>query len=69
MEPLFPKDLIERELQSVQFEFENTVTSDDHRFYRIRKVHGDPKHEFAKFETGEFALICLTIDSILAMFL
>lgn len=57
VEPLFPRDLIERELQSVQFEFENTLTSDAHRFYRVRKVHGDPTHDFAKFETGELKAI------------
>lgn len=60
IEPLFPRDLIERELQSIQFEFENTITSDSHRFYRLRKLFGNPKHPFAKFETGnrQTLIIC-----------
>ncbi|KAJ6224234.1 hypothetical protein RDWZM_002779 [Blomia tropicalis] len=60
VEPLFPRDLIERELQSVQFEFENTVTSDGHRFYRVRKVHCDANHEFSKFETGNKNTLIIT---------
>lgn len=50
--PLFPEDKIERELDSIQFEFESMFTDDCHRCERVRKQVGDPKHVYAKFELG-----------------
>ena len=52
IDPVFPEDKIEREIQSVQFEFEDTLSNDANRVARVRKLCGDPKHCFNKFEIG-----------------
>lgn len=69
MEPLFIESKIELELQSIQHEFENIVTNDFARFYRVRKLTCDPTHDFSKFEVGNLTslakddkLIKLLID-------
>lgn len=57
IEPLFLDDKIERELDSVQLEFDNTRTQDLFRMARVRKAVADPGHDFAKFEFGNKATL------------
>ena len=52
VDPLFPKDKVERELDTMNLEFEATFINDEHRCERVRKQVGNPKHVYAKFELG-----------------
>jgi len=52
MEPFFQRDRIAKEIQSIQFEFEDTLNNEDHRFTQLRKLNGEQKHEFSKFLLG-----------------
>lgn len=52
LDPMFPPDRTANELYAVHHEFENSLTNDVNRTWRIRRISADPEHDFAKFEIG-----------------
>ncbi|XP_055333075.1 insulin-degrading enzyme-like isoform X2 [Paramacrobiotus metropolitanus] len=50
--PLLTESGTEREVNAVNSEHENNLTSDSRRLDHLSRVTGDPKHDFNKFGTG-----------------
>lgn len=50
--PLLTQSGTEREVNAVNSEHENNLTSDSRRLDHINRVTGNPKHDFNKFGTG-----------------
>ena len=54
--PLLTESSTEREVNAVNSEHENNLTSDSRRLDHLSRVTGDPTHDFNKFGTGTFRL-------------
>ncbi|OQV24525.1 Insulin-degrading enzyme [Hypsibius exemplaris] len=55
--PLLTESSTEREVNAVNSEHENNLTSDSRRLDHLSRTTGDPKHDFNKFGTGSKATL------------
>ncbi|KAH7641203.1 insulin-degrading enzyme-like protein [Dermatophagoides farinae] len=54
IEPLMLESSVNRELEAVNSEFEKNIKSDSWRSLQIKKSLGSPKHDFYKFNIGNY---------------
>lgn len=52
--PLFEEKMVERELQAIDSEYRNSITSDAWRNYQLLKSASHPHHPFSKFGCGNY---------------
>eukprot|EP00560_Eucampia_antarctica_P009798 CAMPEP_0197828904 /NCGR_PEP_ID=MMETSP1437-20131217/5400_1 /TAXON_ID=49252 ORGANISM="Eucampia antarctica, Strain CCMP1452" /NCGR_SAMPLE_ID=MMETSP1437 /ASSEMBLY_ACC=CAM_ASM_001096 /LENGTH=1242 /DNA_ID=CAMNT_0043430317 /DNA_START=34 /DNA_END=3762 /DNA_ORIENTATION=+ len=54
IKPNFNVGMMEREMQAVDSEYKNSITSDSWRMYQTLKSSANPKHPFSKFGCGNY---------------
>jgi insulysin len=54
MAPLFDISMVEKELQAIDSEYRNSITSDSWRNYQLLKSASNPQHPFHKFGCGNY---------------
>ena len=63
--PLFTEDLINREINAIDAEFNLTINDNNTHDWRILQIAAHPSHPFARFFTGNKATLKTTTESTL----